>query len=47
MPYKSTRTLIHHFSFPPLFLEEKNPKAMDKGKQSQESSIPKKRTIRE
>jgi hypothetical protein len=47
MPCKSTRTLIHHFSSPPLFLEKKNPKAMDKGKQPQEGSILKKRTIRE
>jgi hypothetical protein len=47
MPYKSTHTLIHHFSSSPLLLEEKNPKAMDKGKQPQEGSIPKKRTIRE
>jgi hypothetical protein len=47
MPCKSTRTLIHHFSSSPLLSEEKNPKAMDKGKQPQEDSIPKKRTIRE
>jgi hypothetical protein len=46
MPCKTTRTLIHHFSFSPLSSEEKNPKAMDKGKQPQEGTIPKKRTIR-
>jgi hypothetical protein len=47
MTCKSTRTLILHFSSSPLLSEEKPTKAMDKGKQPQEDSIPKKRTIRE
>jgi hypothetical protein len=44
--------MLHSHTHPSLLifspvLRRKNPKAMDKGKQPQEGSIPKKRTIRE
>jgi hypothetical protein len=40
MPCKSTRTLIHHFSFPPLSSEEKTPRPWTK------ASNPRRATLR-
>jgi hypothetical protein len=39
MPCKSTRTLIHHFSFPPLSSEEKTPRPWTKASNPKRAAL--------